>query len=68
MPMIIPPTIAPGIDPNPPSTAAAKAFSPISEIDVSTSVIGASNTPAIAAVAAYIDHINEKINLTGMPI
>ena len=66
--MIIPPTIAPGIDPNPPSTAAANAFSPISEIDVSTSVIGASNTPAMAAVAADIDHIKEKINLTGMPI
>ena len=64
----MPPTIAPGIDPNPPKTAAANAFKPINEIDVSTNVIGASSTPATAATPAEIDHINEKINLTGIPI
>ena len=55
------------MDPKPPSTAAANAFNPISEIEVSTNVIGANSTPAIAATPAEMDHIKEKINLTGIP-
>ena len=60
---MIPPTMAPGIEPKPPSTAAAKAFNPISEIEVSTRVMGASNTPATAATPAEIDQINAGYHL-----
>ncbi len=67
--MTMPPTRAPGIEPKPPSTAAAKAFSATARpMLMSISVTGASRMPAAAAVPAEIAQIREKISLTGMPM
>ena len=65
----MPPTNAPGIEPKPPSTAAAKAFSATaSPMLMSISVTGASSTPAAVATPAEIAQIIEKIRLTGIPM
>ena len=65
----MPPTSAPGIEPKPPSTAAAKAFSATARpMLMSISVTGASSTPAAAATPAEIAQIREKIIFTGMPM
>ena len=67
-PMVMPPTSAPGIEPNPPSTAAAKALSPMKPRLMSISDTGASSTPAIAATPAEMAQISENIRLTGIPM
>jgi hypothetical protein len=66
--MMMPPTSAPGIEPKPPSTAAAKALSPMKPRLMSMSDTGASSTPAIAATPAEIAQMSENIRLTGIPM
>jgi hypothetical protein len=67
-PMVSPPTNAPGMDPKPPSTAAAKAFRPMKPRLMSTSETGARSTPAMAATPAEIAQMSEHMSLTGMPM
>ena len=67
-PMVTPPTSAPGIEPKPPSTAAAKALSPMKPRLMSISETGASSTPAMAATPAEMAQISENIRFTGMPM
>ena len=66
--MVTPPASAPGIDPKPPSTAAAKALSPMKPILTSMSDTGASKTPAIVATPAEMAQISENTSFTGMPM
>ena len=68
MPMISPPTIAPGRLPKPPTTAAGKAFRPMKPMFACTKVIGASSRPAIAATAAASPHTSPLSRCTGMPM
>ena len=67
-PMVTPPTSAPGIDPKPPRTAAAKALRPMKPRLMSMSETGASSTPAMAATAAEIAQMSENMRFTGMPM
>jgi hypothetical protein len=64
----MPPTSAPGIEPNPPSTAAAKALRPMNPRLMSMSDTGARRMPATAATPAEMAQISENIRLTGMPM
>ena len=65
--MIQPPSSAPGIEPKPPITAAAKALIPMNPIPGWTSETGARRIPATAATPAEIAHTREKTRLTGIP-
>ncbi len=67
-PMVTPPTSAPGIDPKPPSTAAANALSPMKPRLMSISETGASRTPAMAATPAEMAQMSENMRFTGMPM
>src|SRR6266498_4403752 len=64
-PMVSPPTKAPGMDPKPPSTAAAKALRPMKPKLISTSDTGARSTPAIAATPAEMAQMSEHMSFTG---
>ena len=56
------------MEPKPPSTAAAKALSPMKPRLMSISDTGASSTPAMAATPAEMAQISENIRFTGMPM
>ena len=68
MPMISPPTIAPGRLPKPPTTAAGNAFRPMKPMLACTKVIGASSMPANAATAAARPQTRPFSRCTGMPM
>ena len=68
MPMISPPTMAPGRLAKPPTTAAGKAFRPMKPMLACTKVIGASSRPAMAATAAARPQTRPLSVLTGMPM
>jgi hypothetical protein len=56
------------MEPKPPSTAAAKALSPMKPRLMSINETGASSTPAMAATPAEMAQMSENIRLTGMPM
>ena len=68
MPMIRPPTIAPGTLPKPPTTAAGNAFNPMKPMFECTKVAGASKMPANAATPADSPQTSMFTRLTGIPI
>ncbi len=68
MPMIRPPTIAPGTLPKPPSTAAGKAFRPMKPMFECTKVLGASRMPPMVAMPADSAQISMLMRRTGMPM
>ena len=66
---MMPPTIAPGIDPNPPNTAAGNAFKPRKPIFVSMrDALGDKSTPLIAATMAAKIQTKAYTRFTGTPM
>jgi hypothetical protein len=67
-PIIIPPTIAPGILVKPPNMAAGKAFSPMKPILGLKKITGATRIPAIAAIMEAIIQVIEIMFSTFIPM
>ena len=59
--------MAPGRLPKPPTMAAANALMPTRPIAGSISAMGATNTPAVAEMAAEMPHTRDVTRFTGTP-
>ena len=67
-PMMMPPTMAPGMLPKPPTTAAGKAFKPIKPMLECTKVMGDNSQPATVAITAASAQTKLLSRFTGMPM